>query len=106
MLDAICDGHFEVLAKRPGMTTWSHSISYNGWKVETIGKGLRRTVRCRQLIDCTGGADIVRTLGLSRLREEERQPGSLRFVLGGYDPPKLDFKDERWEAAWSEERTR
>lgn len=73
----------------------------NGWAMETIGKGLRRTIRCRQLIDCTGGADIVGMIGLPRLRDQERQPGTLRFVLGGYDAPKLDAAEieERYQQA-------
>lgn len=62
----------------------------DGWKVETAGKGVRRWVACNQLIDCTGGADVVGMLGLPRLREEETQPGALIFLLGGYDPKTLD----------------
>ena len=61
-----------------------------GWEVETVGKGLRRTIRCRQLIDCTGGADVVGMIGLPRLREAETQPGTLIFSFGGYDTSKLD----------------
>ena len=38
---------------------------------------------CRQMIDCTGGADIVGMLKLPRLREEETQPGSMLFKFGG-----------------------
>jgi len=62
----------------------------NKWKLTIIGKGIRRTLTCRQLIDCTGGADIVGMTGLPRLREKEIQPGTLRFKLGGYDTEKLD----------------
>lgn len=61
-----------------------------GWLVETVGKGVRRKIACRQLIDCTGGADIVGMLGLPRLREAETQPGTLMFSFGGYDVKKLD----------------
>ncbi len=52
-----------------------------GWEVETIGKGLRRTVRCRQLIDCTGGADVVGMIGLPRLREAEAAAGYADLLL-------------------------
>ncbi|MBT3602820.1 MAG: FAD-dependent oxidoreductase, partial [Candidatus Latescibacteria bacterium] len=62
----------------------------NGWQIETIGKGIRRTITTKQLIDCTGGADIVGLAGLPRLREEETQPGTLIFKLGGYDVDSLD----------------
>jgi len=61
-----------------------------GWIVETIGKGIRRRITCRQLIDCTGGADIVGMLGLPRLREETTQPGTLIFRIEGFEVDKLD----------------
>ena len=54
-----------------------------GWLVESVGPGTRRRLTCRQLIDCTGGADIVGMLKLPRLREEETQPGSMLFKFGG-----------------------
>ena len=62
-----------------------HSIeaSDTGWVVECVGPGTRRRVRCRQIIDCTGGASVVGILGLPRLRDDETQPGSLLFKLGG-----------------------
>jgi hypothetical protein len=62
----------------------------SGWKVETVGKNMRRTIMTKQLIDCTGGANIVGQIGLPRLREEETQPGTLIFKLGGYDVEALD----------------
>jgi hypothetical protein len=54
----------------------------NGWWVEMVGPGTRRHVICKQMIDCTGGADVVGMLGLERLREDETQPGSMLFKLG------------------------
>ena len=60
------------------------------WQVETVGKNLRRTILAKQLVDCTGGANIVGQIGLPRLREEETQPGTLIFKLGGYDVDALD----------------
>ncbi|MBN1492318.1 MAG: FAD-dependent oxidoreductase [Phycisphaerae bacterium] len=71
-----------------------------GWLVETAGKGLRRTITCRQLIDCTGGADVVGMIGLARLREAESQPGTLIFRLGNYDAASLDA--ERIQARYRE----
>ena len=62
----------------------------SGWKIETVGKNLRRTILTKQLIDCTGGANIVGKIGFPRLREEETQPGTLIFKLGGYDVDTLD----------------
>jgi FAD dependent oxidoreductase/FAD binding domain len=55
----------------------------DGWMVETVGPGVYRQVRCRQIIDCTGGASVVGMLNLPRLRENETQPSSLLYKLGG-----------------------
>jgi hypothetical protein len=65
----------------------------DGWLLEIVGKGVRYQLACRQLIDCTGGADVVGMLGLDRLREDTTQPGTLIFKLGGYDPAKLDAEE-------------
>jgi FAD dependent oxidoreductase/FAD binding domain len=55
----------------------------DGWTVQCAGPGTQRTVSCKQIIDCTGGASVVGMLGLPRLRENETQPGSLLYKLGG-----------------------
>ncbi|MGY8769720.1 MAG: FAD-dependent oxidoreductase [Pirellulales bacterium] len=52
-----------------------------GWQVDCVGFGTQRRVLCKQIIDCTGGAEVVGMLGLPRLREEETQPGSMLFKL-------------------------
>jgi hypothetical protein len=54
-----------------------------GWVVESVGPGSHRKIACRQLIDCTGGADVAGMLQFERLREEETQPGSMLFKFGG-----------------------
>jgi len=59
----------------------------DGWEVECAGFGTRRKVRCKQIIDCTGGAEVVGLLGLPRLREQERQPGSFLFMMGQAHEP-------------------
>lgn len=59
----------------------------DGWQVDCVGFGTQRRVRCKQIIDCTGGAEVVGLLGLPRLREEERQPGSYLFMLGAAHEP-------------------
>ncbi len=53
----------------------------DGWQVDCVGFGTRRRVNCKQIIDCTGGAEVVGLLDLPRLREEERQPGSFLFMM-------------------------
>ncbi len=58
-----------------------------GWQVDCVGFGTQRRVLCRQIIDCTGGAEVAGLLGLPRLREEERQPGSFLYMMGkGHEP--------------------
>lgn len=54
----------------------------NGWLLESVGPGTRRQVMCKQIIDCTGGADAVGMLKMPRLREKETQPGSMLFKCG------------------------
>ncbi len=58
-----------------------------GWMVDCVGFGTQRRVRCKQIIDCTGGAEVVGMLGMPRLREQERQPGSFLFMLGQEHQP-------------------
>ncbi len=58
-----------------------------GWEVECVGFGTRRRVLCKQIIDCTGGAEVVGMLDLPRLQEEETQPGSLLFKLDKANSP-------------------
>ncbi len=58
-----------------------------GWQVDCAGFGTRRRVLCKQIIDCTGGAEVVGMLNLPRLREEEIQPGSMLFKLGKANNP-------------------
>jgi hypothetical protein len=62
----------------------------DGWRVHTVGKGLTRTITAREVIDCTGDADVVGMLGLARRRGEVRQPGTLAFKFEGYDFDALD----------------
>ena len=58
-----------------------------GWQVDCVGFGTRRRVLCKQIIDCTGGAEVVGMLNLPRLREKETQPGSMLFQLGTANSP-------------------
>jgi hypothetical protein len=76
------------------------------WQVETVGKGLRRCITAREVVDCTGDADLVGMLGLPRLRGDVRQPGTLIFRLGGYDASELDMEvvQEHYEATMADGR--
>jgi len=52
-----------------------------GWQVDCAGFGTRRRVQCSQIVDCTGGGEVVGMLNLPRLRGEQTQPGSMLFKL-------------------------
>jgi hypothetical protein len=58
-----------------------------GWQIDCAGFGTRRRVLAKQIIDCTGGAEVVGMLKLPRLREEQTQPGSMLFKLDKPDTP-------------------
>lgn len=58
-----------------------------GWQVDCLGFGTKRSVLCKQIIDCTGGAEVTGMLNLPRLREEETQPGSILFKLDNANNP-------------------
>jgi hypothetical protein len=58
-----------------------------GWQVDCGGFGTQRRVLCEQIIDCTGGAEVVGMLNLPRLRGGETQPGSLLFMLDKANSP-------------------
>ena len=62
------------------------------WYVKIFGKGVQRTICCKELIDATGNASVVALAGFERNRSENVQPGSLIFELSGYDLESLDFK--------------
>ncbi len=59
----------------------------SGWQVDCVGFGTQRRILCKQIVDCTGGAEVVGMLNLPRLRGEERQPGSMLFQLGKAPTP-------------------
>jgi len=58
-----------------------------GWQVDCAGFGTQRRVLCKQIVDCTGGAEVVGMLNLPRLRGEETQPGSILFKLDTANNP-------------------
>lgn len=68
-------------------------ITFNNdhWVVETVGKGLKAQIKCKQLIDCSGNAIAASIAGFNLIRDAETQPGTLMFLLEGYDFEKLDL---------------
>lgn len=73
----------------------------DGWSVETAGKGQRRVISCKELIDCTGDADIVAMLGYPRVASAVKQPGTLIFRIGNYSTDTMDetFVQTQYQAA-------
>jgi len=69
----------------------SVTATTDGWRVRLVGKGTVVEVTTKQLIDCTGSASIVGLAGFARLREKDRQPGTLIYRLGGYELPTIDL---------------
>ena len=61
--------------------------THEGWQVDCVGFGTKRHVLCKQIIDCTGGAEVVGMLNLPRLRGQETQPGSMLFMLDKANSP-------------------
>jgi len=76
------------------------SFRKNKWTIVTFGKGIKTEIVCSQVIDCTGNAAVASIARFELLREAVTQPGTLMFVLGGYDYKTLDAKmiNERYKA--------
>ena len=51
------------------------------WEVTSVGRGVTRITVAKEIIDCTGDADVVRILGLGVLRDEVRQPGTYQYKI-------------------------
>ena len=68
-------------------------VTFNNgsWTVKSSGKGVEAEITCNQIIDCSGNAIAASIAGFDLLREEDTQPGSLVFRIGGYDFDALDL---------------
>ena len=56
-------------------------VKANGawWKITSFGRGVQRITKEKEIIDCTGDADIVPLLGLPVLKIRVSQPGALHI---------------------------
>lgn len=61
------------------------------WTVKSVGKGVSNEIVCSQVIDCSGNAAAASIAGFTLLREEDTQPGSFIYRIGGYDFDSLDL---------------
>ncbi len=53
------------------------------WEITSLGRGVQRITRAREIIDCTGDSDVIRMLGFGVLRDDVRQPGSYQYRIEG-----------------------
>jgi len=63
------------------------------WEVTSLGRGIRRITRAKEIIDCSGDADVIRMLGLGVLRSEDRQPGAYQYKIEGIDHEQIWEKE-------------
>mgnify|MGYP001820452275 CR=1 FL=1 len=55
------------------------------WEVTSFARGIKRISTTKELIDCTGDADVCRALGLAVKKSPERQPGTLQYRIEDID---------------------
>ncbi len=63
------------------------------WEITSLGRGIRRITRAREIIDCTGDADLVRLLDLPVIRDENRQPGAFQYKIGRIEQEQIWEKE-------------
>ena len=61
------------------------------WRVTLCGKDGLFGASCRELVDCTGDANVCHILGLPLREPSTCQPGTYSVILSGYDPDALDY---------------
>ena len=59
------------------------------WEIISFGRGIQRVTRAKEIIDCTGDADIVRLLGLPVLKTKVSQPGALQYKFEGIETEQI-----------------
>jgi hypothetical protein len=55
------------------------------WLVTSYARGIKRVTKVKELIDCSGDADVCRSLGLDVEKSSVRQPGTLQYRIEGID---------------------
>jgi len=59
------------------------------WEITSLGRGIQRITKAREIIDCTGDSDVIRILGLGVMRDEVRQPGSYQYKIEGIEHEQI-----------------
>jgi len=65
----------------------------NYWEITSLGRGIKRITKAREIIDCTGDSDVVRILGLGVLYDEVRQPGTYQYKIEGIEYEQIWEKE-------------
>jgi hypothetical protein len=65
----------------------------NRWEITSLGRGLRRITRAREIIDCTGDSDVLRILGLAVLHSKVRQPGTYQYKIENIEHEQIWEKE-------------
>ncbi len=87
-LEAVVDAGCELLLH--AMVATVERVD-DGWGLQLCTKTGLRPVRTRQLIDCTGDANVVTMAGAQTRVIEAPQPATLTCLASGYDVDTLDL---------------
>ena len=85
------------------------AFSNGAWSLSVAAVGDTRTIRARQIIDCTGNASVAAMAGFARERAAVRQPGTFVYTVDpGTDVDRLDRLDlkRRFSEALADGRLR
>lgn len=63
------------------------------WEITSYGRGVHRITKAKEIIDCSGDADVVRLLGLPTLKTKVTQPGALQYKIEGIETEQV-WKEE------------
>ena len=89
----------EQEAMQAGVTLHYHEfiadvkVVGNFWEITSMGRGIRRITKAREIIDCTGDCDVVRILGLGVLHDAHRQPGTYQYKIEGIEYEQIWEKE-------------
>ena len=89
----------EAEAVRAGVAIHFHEFisdvttNGNSWEVTSLGRGIQRTTKAREIIDCTGDADVVRILGMETLGDSTRQPGAYQYKIESIEHEQIWKKE-------------
>ena len=59
------------------------------WEITSFGRGIQRITKAKEIIDCSGDADVVRLLGLPTLKTKVSQPGALQYKIEGIETEQV-----------------